>query len=118
MAKSITKRTLRGFRQVKVNARYFEDLINKFIHQPSLFMDKVLAGKTYWKNIEIEENMKFNVVVSNPPYQLVTAKKDSENGQKSVTNIFHYFKLPQTKLPIILLLFILVSAGFIVREKD
>ena len=28
MAKSITKRTLRGFGNTKVNAHYFEDLIN------------------------------------------------------------------------------------------
>ena len=29
MAKSITRRTLRGFRQIKVNTRYYEDLINQ-----------------------------------------------------------------------------------------
>ena len=29
MAKSITKRTLIGFRKAKVNTRYFEDLINQ-----------------------------------------------------------------------------------------
>jgi hypothetical protein len=28
MAKSITKRTIAGFREVKVNTRYFEDLVN------------------------------------------------------------------------------------------
>lgn len=69
MAKSITKRTLRGFRQAKVNARYFEDLINKITNQPELFINKVTNGINYWKNNALEENMKFNAIVGNPPYQ-------------------------------------------------
>ncbi len=71
MAKSITKRTLRGFRKAKVNARYFEDLINKITNQPELFIGKVSNGKNYWKNNTIEEKMKFNAIVGNPPYQLM-----------------------------------------------
>ena len=63
MAKSITKRTLRGFRTAKVNARYFEDLINKITNQPHLFIDKVRNGKQYWKNYDLESNMKFNAIV-------------------------------------------------------
>ncbi len=69
MAKSITRRTLRGFRQAKVNARYFEDLINKISNQPILFTTKVIRGQYYWNNNELEENMKFNAIVGNPPYQ-------------------------------------------------
>lgn len=80
MAKSITKRTLRGFRQAKVNAHYFEDLINKITNQPELFIKKVSNGKQYWKNNEIEENMKFNAIVGNPPYQ---ASIDSRRGLSS-----------------------------------
>lgn len=72
MAKQITRRTLRGFRKAKVNARYFEDLINKITNQPQLFTDKVTSGKQYWKNYEIEEKMKFNAIVGNPPYQQMT----------------------------------------------
>ena len=69
MAKSITKRTLRGFRQAKVNARFFEDLINKITNQPDLFLMKVHNGVNYWNNKDLESNMKFNAVVGNPPYQ-------------------------------------------------
>ncbi len=70
MAKSITKRTLRGFRQAKVNARYFEDLINKITNQPELFISKVVRGKNYWNNNVLEDSMKFNAIVGNPPYQV------------------------------------------------
>ena len=47
MAKSITKRTLRGFRRAKVNARYFEDLINKITNQSDMFIKKMHDGKNY-----------------------------------------------------------------------
>lgn len=84
MAKSITKRTLRGFRKAMVNARYFEDLINKITNQPKLFVSKVSNGINYWKNNSLEENMKFNAVVGNPPYQIV-------NDKTSDTPIYHLF---------------------------
>ena len=80
MAKSITKRTLRGFRQAKVNARYFEDLINKITNQPDLFISKVNNGKLYWKNDKIEEHMKFNAIVGNPPYQISLSNTSAYAG--------------------------------------
>ena len=72
MAKSITKRTLSGFRREKVNARYFEDLINKITKQSDMFIKKMHDAKNYWNNDELEEYMKFNAVVGNPPYQVIT----------------------------------------------
>lgn len=67
MAKSITRRTLAGFRKPKVNLHHFEDLINQITHKPAQFIDKVQKGKTYWKTNN-DDNMKFNAIVGNPPY--------------------------------------------------
>ena len=86
MAKSITKRTLCGFRQAKVNARYFEDLINKISNQPTLFTSKVIRGKNYWNNPELEDNMKFNAIVGNPPYQVSSA--GDANRSNSIYHLF------------------------------
>lgn len=70
MAKSITKRTLAGFREAKVNTRYFEDLINRIKNKPENFIAKVVKGRSYWKAID-NDNMKFNAIVGNPPYQVM-----------------------------------------------
>lgn len=70
MAKSITRRTLRGFRHAKVNARYFEDLINTIQNKSKQFIERISNGKSYWKANNIED-MKFNAIVGNPPYQVI-----------------------------------------------
>ncbi len=93
MAKSITKRTLRGFRESKVNARFFEDLINKITNQPALFLSKVSNGINYWKNQNIENNMNFNAIVGNPPYQLTGGA-----GGTNDASIYQEFCLISTKL--------------------
>lgn len=70
MAKSITKRTLAGFRDVRVNAQYYPDLINNVKENPTVVVNTFRNGKTYWK-INNEENMKIDAVVGNPPYQVM-----------------------------------------------
>ena len=78
MAKSITKRTLVGFRKAKTNMYAPDDLVNKIKNQPELFTKKVhdLAG----------DNMKFNAVVGNPPYQIVN--KGNGNGSEPIYHLF------------------------------
>ena len=90
MAKSITKRTLVGFRKAKTNMYAPNDLVNKIKNQPELFIKKVydLAG----------DNMKFNAVVGNPPYQEVVEQKESSNGQKVSISIFQYFQMISERL--------------------
>ena len=90
MAKSITRRTLLGFRKGKTNMWAPEDLINKIKNQAELFIKKVgdLVGK----------NVKINAIVGNPPYQEVVAKKETANGQKTSVSIFQYFQLLADKL--------------------
>lgn len=97
MAKTITQRTLRGFRNVRVNARYFDDLINQIKNKQGKFIKQMAQGNNYW-NANSDNNMKFNAIVGNPPYQLTVAKKETDNGQKAVINIFHYFQILTDRL--------------------
>ncbi len=95
MAKSITERTLIGFRDARVNTRYFDDLVNQINNKQEHFIkqvDKFVAKRTGIKN------MKFNAVVGNPPYQEIVAQKETENGQKRSVSIFHHFQNASEKL--------------------
>ena len=60
MAKSITRRTLCGYKDVIVNAHYFDDLINMLKNKPEQFKKRVLKG-SYWKK-DVKE-MKFDAVI-------------------------------------------------------
>ncbi|MCP9757250.1 DEAD/DEAH box helicase [Lacihabitans sp. CCS-44] len=84
MAKSITKRTLVGFRSTKVNTRYFEDLINQITNKQENFITKIKQGNTFWK-ANNDNNMKFNAIVGNPPYQLTA---DGGNRSLPIYNKF------------------------------
>ena len=95
MAKSITKRTLIGFRKAKVNTRYFEDLINQIKNKPEHFIKQV--DKFVSERIGIKD-MKFNAIVGNPPYQEVVAQKETANGQKRSVSIFHHFQTISDRL--------------------
>ena len=83
MAKSITKRTLIGFRKAKVNTRYFEDLINQIKNKPELFIKKV--DKFVLERIGVKD-MKFNAIVGNPPYQVMDGGTD-----RGAVPVYHYF---------------------------
>ena len=95
MAKSITKRTLVGFRKAKVNTRYFEDLINQIKNKPEHFIKQVEKFASERRGIK---DMKFNAVVGNPPYQEVVAQKETANGQKRSVSIFQHFQTISDRL--------------------
>ena len=66
MAKSITRRTLCGYSDVKCNAHYFDGLVNMLKNKPEQFKKRVLKGSCWKKDVK---EMKFDAVVGNPPYQ-------------------------------------------------
>ncbi len=77
MAKSITKRTLAGFRNTRVNAQYYPNLIENISEKPELVINTLRDGKRFWK-INQDETMKIDAIVGNPPYQVnVGIKKDN-----------------------------------------
>ena len=67
MAKAVTKRTLAGFRNVKVNAHYFEKLVDDLKFEPAKFVKRI-KNKFTWK--KGYGTMEFDAVVGNPPYQI------------------------------------------------
>ena len=77
MAKSITRRTLVGFRAARVNARCFEGLVDTIKRAPQSFIAQVRQGETYW-GANKEDNMTFSAVLGNPPYQLEGAGSRKE----------------------------------------
>lgn len=87
MAKSITKRTLVGFNDVRINAHYFEDLINTIQHKPKQFVERI-KKPNYWNKKDGQE-MKFDAVVGNPPYQENIGNEDSNSSLSK--QLFPYF---------------------------
>lgn len=67
MAKQITRRTLVGYSDIRINAHYFDNLINQLKNKPQQFIERVLKP-SYWKK-EGSGSMKFDAIVGNPPYQ-------------------------------------------------
>ena len=66
MSKYITKRTLVGFNDLKINAHYFQDLVNSMKYKSDQFIRRI-KNKSYWnKN---GGQMNFDAIVGNPPYQ-------------------------------------------------
>ena len=83
MARYITMRSLRGFRNTTVHTEYYPDLIESIITEPDSVVNMLRSGKRFW-NINNDENMKIDAIIGNPPYQVV-----SENT--SDAPVYHLF---------------------------
>ena len=87
MAKGITHRTLFGFRQVdqKANIKNVQLIERASKDQEGLV--KELKSVGFWKGNSSKQEMKFNAVVGNPPYQII----DGGGTGSSATPIYNKF---------------------------
>ncbi len=86
MAKAITQRTLSGYENIKINAHYFEDLVNQLKNKSDSFISKV-TSKNYWG--KGDGGMEFDAIVGNPPYQEMDKGKSTTTGSSiPVYNLF------------------------------
>ena len=94
MAKSITKRTLAGFRNTRVNAQYYPNLIENITERPEAVVNTFRDGKHFWK-INQNENMKLDAIVGNPPYQ----ELDGGNNASAMPVYQHFVNVSRKVKP-------------------
>lgn len=87
MAKSITKRTLLGYKDLSFNIINLEDIVDLLSENINKFSNIVSSPKT-WGKIG-DGKMKFDAVIGNPPYQENVGNEGGNSSKsKAIYNLF------------------------------
>ncbi len=87
MARSITIRTLCGFdKTMKANTYVYNDLLEQITKKQSQFIKTLSSGGIF---PQIKNNMKFDAIVGNPPYQQIIGGDGLNKGLAK--QLFPYF---------------------------
>ena len=94
MAKSITNRTLVGYKKIKTNIINIENIIDLFSDNINKFRDIIFNKETWGK--EGDEQMKFDAIIGNPPYQ---ENVGNENSNRALSKqLFPLFMINSIKI--------------------
>lgn len=88
MAVGITRRTLFGFRDVERKANIKDEQLIKRASNDQESLVKELKTVGFWKGNSSKQEMKFNAVVGNPPYQVMDG--GSGTGNSSIPVYQHF----------------------------
>ena len=80
MAAKITKRTLAGYRDIPVRAKYIDNLVDEIQNNKETIIRKIKQGRGFWHATTERSMLHFDGIVSNPPYQ------ESQTSENTASN--------------------------------